>query len=84
MPRRELVEVAPEAGSDMVGTTSLKAALDRDWDKVGQREEAWGLVLNVLQVVETWVQTRHQEEAILAQPFVKIAKPGERARCPHR
>jgi len=71
---RELVEVAQEAGADMVGTTSLKAALDRDWDKVGQREEALGLVLNVLQVVETWVQTLQQEEAILAQPFLKIAQ----------
>lgn len=81
---RELVEVAQEAGADMVGTTSLKVALDRDWDKVGQREEALGLVLNVLQAVETWVQTLKQEEAILAQPFLKIAKPGERARCTHR
>ena len=84
VPRRELVEVAQEAGADMVGTTNLKAALDRDWDKVGQREEALGLVLNGLQALETWVQTRQQEEAILAQPFLKIAKPGERARWTHR
>src|SRR6266581_8647383 len=54
---RELVEVAKEAGAEVVCATSLKAALDRDWDQVGQREEALGLVLDVLQVVERWVQT---------------------------
>lgn len=65
---RELVEVAQEAGAEIVCATSLKAELDRDWDKVGQREEALGLVLNMLQAVETWVQTLQQEEAQLAQP----------------
>ena len=45
---RELVEVAKEAGAEIVCATSLKAALDRDWDEVEQREEALGLVLNVL------------------------------------
>src|SRR5258707_10213982 len=39
---RELVEVAKEAGAAVVCATSLKAALDRDWDQVGQREEALG------------------------------------------
>lgn len=37
---RELVEVAKEAGGELVCATSLKAALDRDWDQVGQREES--------------------------------------------
>ena len=71
---RELVEVAKEANAEMVCATSLKAALDRDWDTIGQREEALGLVLNVLQAVETWVQTLQQEEAQLAQPGLKIAQ----------
>ena len=71
---RELVEVAKEAGAEVVCATSLKAALDRDWDQVGQREEALGLVLDVLQVVERWVQTLQQEEAQLAQPALAIAK----------
>ena len=74
VPRRELVEVAKEAGAEVVCATSLKAALDRDWDQVGQREEALGLVLDVLQVVERWVQTLQQEEAHLAQPALAIAK----------
>jgi hypothetical protein len=71
---RELVEVAKEAGAAVVCETSLKAALDRDWDQVGQREEALGLVLDVLQAVESWVQTLQQEEAQLAQPALAIAK----------
>ncbi len=71
---RELVEVAKEAGAEVVCETSLKAALDRDWDQVGQREEALGLVLNVLQAVESWLQTLQEEEAHLAQPSLAIAR----------
>ena len=71
---RELVEIAKEAGAEMISATSLKAALDRDWDKVGQREEALCLVLNALQAVETWVQTLQQEEAQLAEPYQEIAQ----------
>src|SRR6266480_3356734 len=71
---RELVEVAKEAGAEVVCATSLKAALDRDWDRIGQREEALSVVLKVLQVVERWVQTLQQEEAQLAQPALAIAK----------
>src|SRR5579864_6286993 len=71
---RELVEVAQEAGAELVCGTSLKAALDRDWDQVGQREEALSLVVTVLQAVESWVQTLQEEEAQLAQPALAIAK----------
>ena len=71
---RELVEVAHEAGAEQVCATSLKAALDRDWDRQGQREEALSLVLNLLQAVETWVQTLPQEEAEQAQPSLEVAK----------
>src|SRR5713101_2265553 len=41
----ELVEVGNEAGAEMVCGSSLKAVLDCDWDQVGQREKALGLVL---------------------------------------
>jgi Transposase DDE domain len=71
---RELVEIAKEAGAEVVCETSLKAALDRDWDQVGQREEALSVVLKVLQAVETWVQTLQQEEGELAQPSLDIAQ----------
>src|SRR5438128_4823715 len=74
---RELVEVAKEAGAEVVCETSLKAALDQDWDQVGQREEALGLILQVLQAVETWVEALQQEEAALAQPPLEIAQQVE-------
>jgi hypothetical protein len=78
---RELVEVATEAGAGLVCESSLKAALDRDWDQQIEKDEALTLVLNVLRAVETWVQTLQQEDALLAQPSLSIAKPGEGARC---
>ncbi|GHO54455.1 IS1182 family transposase [Ktedonobacter robiniae] len=71
---RGLVEVAQEAGAEMVCGSSLKAELDRDWDQPGQREEALGMVLRVLQAMETWVQTLPQEEEELAQPSLEIAQ----------
>jgi Transposase domain (DUF772) len=37
---RELAEVAQEAGADLLAGSSLKAALDRDWDQRKQKEEA--------------------------------------------
>jgi Transposase domain (DUF772) len=78
---QELAEVAKEAEAELVCGSSLKAALDRDWDQQLEKDEALGLVLNVLRAVETWVQTLQQEDALLAQSSLSIAKPGERARC---
>src|SRR5438552_1533570 len=71
---RELTDVAEEAGAGMVCGTSLKAVLDRDWDQVGQREEALDLILKVLQAVETWVQSLSQDEVERAEPYVQIAQ----------
>src|SRR5437588_10947338 len=48
---RELGEVAQEAGAELVCGQSLKAAWDGDGDQQLQKEEALGLVLNVLQTV---------------------------------
>jgi hypothetical protein len=74
---RELAEVGQEAGAELVCGTSLKAALDSDWDKLGQREEALGLVLKVLHMVETWVESLPLDEAELAQPSLSIARQVE-------
>lgn len=71
---RELVEVARDAGAELVCGSSLKAELDRDWDQQIEKDEALTLVLNVLQAVETWVQTLPQEDALLAQPSLAIAQ----------
>src|SRR5437588_4114675 len=71
---RELVEVAKEAGAQLVCASSLKAAWDRDWDQQCEKDEALTLVLNVLRAVETWVQTLQQEDGLLAQPSLAIAQ----------
>ncbi len=74
---RGLVEVAQEAGAELVCESSLKAALDRDWDQPQEKEEALTLVLGVLRAVETWVQTLQQEDALLAQSSLSIAQQVE-------
>src|SRR5690348_2552200 len=71
---RELAEVGQEAGAEAVCGTSLKAALDCDWDQPKLREEALSLVLNVLQAVESWVQTLQQDEAERAEPSLEAAR----------
>src|SRR5438046_3629358 len=72
---RELGEVAQEAGAELVCGTSLKAALDRDWDQQLQKDEALELVLQVLQTVQTWVETlTDEEEKAAAKPCVQVAQ----------
>jgi hypothetical protein len=71
---RELVEVAKEAKAELVCGTSLKAALDRDWDQQLQKDEALALVLQVLHTVETWVQRLPDQEDEAAQQALAIAK----------
>ncbi len=72
---RELADVAKEAGAELVCGTSLKAALDRDWDQQLQKDEALDLVLQVLSRVQTWVETlADQEEKAGAQQVMKIAE----------
>lgn len=45
---REWVEVAQEAGAELICGSSLKAVSDRDWDQQVQKDEALDLILNVL------------------------------------
>ena len=79
MPWRELAEVAQEAGADLVCSTSLKAALHRDWDQQLQKDEALALVLQVLRTVDTWVQQLSDpEDKAVAEPVLTIAKQVEK------
>src|SRR6266700_876839 len=55
---RGLTEIATEADASLIGGSSLKAALDRDWDDPGERAEALGVVLAVLTTVERWLETK--------------------------
>jgi Transposase DDE domain/Transposase domain (DUF772) len=51
----ELPRVAEQAGVGLLAGSSLKAALDLDWDDPGARDQALGLVLAAVAQVETLV-----------------------------
>jgi len=44
--RRGLAEVASETGAEIVAGSSLKAALDLNWDEPSQRNVALGRVMS--------------------------------------
>lgn len=72
---RELAEVASEAEAELVCGSSLKAALDRDWDQQVQKDEALALVLQVLHTVEAWIQSlTDPEDKAVVDPVLAIAK----------
>jgi hypothetical protein len=54
---RGLADLAAEAGAELVAGSSLKAALDLDWDEPAARERALRLVLGTLDAVEQWLAT---------------------------
>jgi hypothetical protein len=55
---RGLADIAAEAGASLLSGSSLKAALDLDWDDPAQREFALLAVLQTLEAVERWVETQ--------------------------
>lgn len=58
---RELAAVATEAGAELVAGTSLKAALDLDWDDPKQRQGALVRVLGALEAVERYLDGAPEE-----------------------
>src|SRR5512135_1175042 len=55
---RGLAEIAREADASVLGGSSLKAALDRDWDDPSERAEALAVVLATLTSVERWLESK--------------------------
>jgi hypothetical protein len=55
--------VAAQAGVPELAASSLKAALDLDWDDPATRDVALGMVLAAADQVEAWVATRPDREA---------------------
>ena len=55
---RGLAAVASEAGAEVVSASSLKAALDLDWDDPQARQQALSQVLTALDAVERWLATQ--------------------------
>jgi IS5 family transposase len=54
---RGLAEIASEAGAELLSGSSLKAALDLDWDDSAEQERALSIVLGVLNAVEGWLDS---------------------------
>jgi len=52
---RELTDLAQEAGASILGSSSIKAALDVDWDNVEDKQHALQVMLDTLTSVEAWV-----------------------------
>jgi DDE family transposase/transposase-like protein DUF772 len=59
---RGLAELATEANAPLLGGSSLKAALDRDWDDPQERAEALGVVLAALTAVEGWLEGQPESQ----------------------
>jgi hypothetical protein len=55
---RGLREIADKAGASLVAGSSLKAALDLDWDDSGARQQALTMILDSLTAVEQWLDTQ--------------------------
>jgi len=72
---RGLAEVAGEAQADILGKSSLKAALDCDWDDPQARREALAKVLATLEAVEAYLEQQPEERVrTIAQESLAVAK----------
>jgi len=65
---RGLAELAADAGTPLVAGSSLKAALDLDWDDPAAHDQALALVLDSLDQFAAWLEG--QPEVLAAQPAV--------------
>jgi hypothetical protein len=62
---RGLTEIAEEGHASVVVSSSVKAALDVDWEASGAQQQALRLVLDALDHVERWLDShRHQAVAV--------------------
>src|SRR5215475_14141251 len=59
---RGLRAVAAEAGAPLIAGSSLKAALDLDWDEPTARQQALTIVLDALNDVDHWLVTQPAAE----------------------
>ena len=70
---RELPAVADEAGALLVSGSSLKAALDLDWDEPTARQHALTMVLDALNAVDHWLATQPAPAAVAPQVAASLA-----------
>src|SRR5919199_1186457 len=69
----ELAEVAHAAGADLLAGTSLKAALDLDWDDPTARDQALRIVLDAVLAVEGWVDAHPEVVASTPRAAEQVA-----------
>jgi len=55
---RESAEIALEVGAPILNSSSLKTALDLNWDDPRERQNAFSIILNSLNSVEEWMQNQ--------------------------
>jgi Transposase DDE domain/Transposase domain (DUF772) len=70
---RGLAAVAQEAGAGLLSGSSLKAALDLDWDDHAARAQALGLILAELDAVEGYIVAQAEPEALNEGISVSLA-----------
>ena len=63
----DLEKIAAQAGGEIVATSSLKAALDRNWEDQAQRTEALVTILETLNQVESWVAQQNITDETVSQ-----------------
>jgi transposase len=70
---RGLTEMASEVGTALVAGSSLKAALDLDWDDPGARQQALTIILDTLTTVEHWLASQPAQAEGTSQVAASLA-----------
>jgi hypothetical protein len=70
---RGLRAVAAEAGASLLAASSLKAALDLDWDDPSAQQQALTTILDALQTVEQWLDTQPLEQETASRAVASVA-----------
>ena len=70
----ELADLARTAGADLLAGTSLKAALDLDWDDPTARDQALSMVLDAMLAVEGWVEAQPEVVTCEARVAEQVAE----------
>ena len=70
---RGLSAVASEAGVPLVAASSIKAALDLDWDDPSAQSQALTMLLDALNAVEQWLATHPAPAAVAPRVSASVA-----------
>jgi hypothetical protein len=72
---RESAEIAELTGAPILNSSSLKTALDLNWDDPGERQNALSIILKSLCSVEQWMQSQSDcDEFEVAKETLDVAR----------